>query len=33
MSEIATRQAAKALGWTLTPGSMTPCEMCAIGKG
>jgi hypothetical protein len=33
MSETATRQAAKALGWTLTPGSMTPCEMCAIGKG
>jgi hypothetical protein len=33
MSEDSTRKAAKALGWRLVPGNMSPCEDCAIGKG
>jgi hypothetical protein len=33
MSEASTRQAAKAVRCTLTPGSLPPCEMCAVGKG
>jgi hypothetical protein len=33
MSEEATRQTAKALGWTLLKGGMSPCDDCAVGKG
>jgi hypothetical protein len=33
ISEESTRRAAKALGWNLIPGSLSPCESCAIGKG
>jgi hypothetical protein len=33
MCEEATRKAAKTLAWTLTAGSLGPCESCAIGKG
>jgi hypothetical protein len=33
MSEDSTRKAAIALGWKLIPGSLSPCEGCAIGKG
>jgi hypothetical protein len=32
MNEDSTRKAATALGWRLTPGSLSPCEGCAIGK-
>jgi hypothetical protein len=32
MGEDATRKAAKALGITITPGSLGPCESCAAGK-
>jgi hypothetical protein len=31
LSEALTRQAAATLGWKLS-GTMTPCEVCAIGK-
>jgi hypothetical protein len=30
--EDITRRAAKELGWTLTVGTMKPCEACTIGK-
>jgi hypothetical protein len=30
--EDTTRRAAKELGWTLTVGTMKPCEACAVGK-
>ena len=32
MDEAATRKAAKALGWIITPGSLRKCESCAISK-
>eukprot|EP00977_Amphora_coffeiformis_P005907 scaffold1252_cov154-Amphora_coffeaeformis.AAC.1 len=32
MGEDETRRAAKALGWTITRGSLNKCESCAIGK-
>jgi len=31
-NEDMTRQAAKALGWTLTKGTLNPCEDCSISK-
>ena len=31
-SEDATRKAAKALNWTLTKGTMKPCDACAAAK-
>jgi hypothetical protein len=31
MSEDSTRKVAKALGWRLVPGNMSPCEDFAIG--
>jgi hypothetical protein len=32
LSETMTRQAVQALNWKLKPGTMHPCEDCAIGK-
>ena len=32
MSEDATRKASKNLGWTITRGTLKPCESCGIGK-
>lgn len=32
MSEKATRKTAKALGWTVTKGTLGNCESCAIGN-
>jgi hypothetical protein len=32
MGEDATKKAAKALGITIMPGSLGPCESCAAGK-
>ena len=32
MNERDARRAAKALGWTIAPGSLEVCESCALGK-